>query len=111
MRKIIVIILISLISYSVFSQDIKPTQQEIETYKKLESGGFSNAFYLRAIIDKKITDPSVVELQKKLDYDINYMFCTGLINSLINNNHGGRYRNSHYFSSFKFEKFKGKLYF
>ena len=111
MTKIRVLILISLISYSVFSQELKPTQQDVETYIKLESGGFSNDFYLRAIIEEKISDSSVVELQKKFGDGMKEMYCTGLIKSLINKNHGGRYINSHYFSSLQFEKFKGKSYF
>lgn len=111
MTKIIVTILINLISFHIFSQEIKPTKQDIETYKKLEGGGFSNDFYLRAIIENKISDSSVVELQKKFGDGMEDMFCSGLIKSLINKNHGGKYRNSHYFSSLKFEKFKGKVYF
>jgi hypothetical protein len=111
MNQLKLFFLINLISFSVFSQQLELTQQDIETYRKLENGDFSNEFYLKAIIEQKVTDSSVVELQKKFGEGLDDMFCTGLIKSLIDKNHGGKYRNSHYFNRLKFEKFNDKYFF
>ena len=81
MTKLIFALLINLISFFVFSQEFEPTQQDIETYRKLETGGFSMNFYLKAIIENKISDSSVLELEKKLEGGIEDMFCIGLISS------------------------------
>ncbi|MCJ8290438.1 MAG: hypothetical protein HRT58_12295 [Crocinitomicaceae bacterium] len=111
MTKLIFALLINLISFSVFSQEFEPTQQDIETYRKLETGGFSMNFYLKAIIENKISDSSVLELEKKLEGGIEDMFCIGLISSLLNENHDGMYRNSQYFNRLNLVSIEGKLYF
>lgn len=111
MNKINLLFLLNILSISAFSQQLEPTQQDIETYKKLERGGFSNEFYLKAIIEKKITDSSVEELERKIGYDMNDMYCQGLIQSLINKNHKGKYYSKGYFESLKFEKFNDQFYF
>ena len=109
--KPVIIILVHLISFVAYAQKSIPTKQDMQTYRKLESGGFSNNFYLKAIIEKKVTDSSVLELQRKWQYVDDDVFCEGLIQSLLIKNHGGRYKNSHYFTSLNFEEFNGHSYF
>ncbi len=110
MQKVLITILISLVSLALYAQKAKLTKEDFQTVKKIEGGNFSNAFYLRAIIEQEIADSNVLKLQRKWG-DLNDMFCHGFIQSIIKKNHNGRYECREYFTSFNFEAFNGKNYF